>query len=93
MAWLLLRYAGNSAISAADAGTGLSAARSEYPDLILMDIQLPDMDRLGGHRAFCHSEYFADCFDREGDEGRLGKELNGRLYYQAFALSGAVRGQ
>lgn len=43
---LLLRNAGHQPLCAADAETGLALARSEQPDLILMDIQLPDMDGL-----------------------------------------------
>jgi two-component system cell cycle response regulator DivK len=33
-------------VTATDAETGLALARNERPDLILMDIQLPDMDGL-----------------------------------------------
>ena len=44
LAALLLRNAGHSALSAVDAETGLTLARTELPDLILMDIQLPGMD-------------------------------------------------
>lgn len=46
LASLLLRHAGHTVLCAVDAESGLSAARSELPDLILMDIQLPDMDGL-----------------------------------------------
>lgn len=46
LASLLLRHAGHSVLCAVDAESGLAAARSELPDLILMDIQLPDMDGL-----------------------------------------------
>lgn len=46
LAALLLRNAGHRLLCAADAETGLALARSEQPDLILMDIQLPDMDGL-----------------------------------------------
>ena len=46
LATLLLRNAGHSVMSAADAETGVSMARAERPDLILMDIQLPGMDGL-----------------------------------------------
>ncbi len=42
----LLETAGFEVISATNAETGLSLARSERPDLILMDIQLPGMDGL-----------------------------------------------
>jgi two-component system cell cycle response regulator DivK len=46
LATLLLRNAGHTTLSAADAETGLALARSGRPDLILMDIQLPGMDGL-----------------------------------------------
>jgi len=41
---LLLSNAGHTVLSAVDAETGLTVARAEHPDLILMDIQLPGMD-------------------------------------------------
>lgn len=43
---LLLHSAGHTVLSAVDAEIGLTLARSESPDLILMDIQLPGMDGL-----------------------------------------------
>ena len=43
---LLLQNAGHAVLSAVDAETGLALARSELPDLVLMDIQLPGMDGL-----------------------------------------------
>jgi two-component system cell cycle response regulator DivK len=43
---ILLAKAGHVALCARDAETGLTLARSEQPDLILMDIHLPDMDGL-----------------------------------------------
>ena len=43
---LLLHSAGYTVLSAVDAETALRLARDEQPDLILMDIQLPDMDGL-----------------------------------------------
>ena len=46
LASLLLRNAGHKVLSAVDAETGLTLARAERPDLILMDIQLPGMDGL-----------------------------------------------
>ena len=46
LASLLLRKADHTVLSAVDAETGLMLARSEGPDLILMDIQLPGMDGL-----------------------------------------------
>ena len=46
LATLLLVHAGHTVLSAADAESGLTLARSEGPDLILMDVQLPGMDGL-----------------------------------------------
>jgi two-component system, cell cycle response regulator DivK len=46
LATFLLGSVGHSVLSATDAETGLTLARTEQPDLILMDIQLPGMDGL-----------------------------------------------
>ncbi len=46
LAVLLLETAGHSVIIATDAEAGLALARTDRPDLILMDIQLPGMDGL-----------------------------------------------
>ena len=46
LATFLLQSAGHSVVTAANAEIGLMLARSEQPDLILMDIQLPGMDGL-----------------------------------------------
>ena len=46
LASLLLRNAGHTVLCALDAETGLTMARVDMPDLILMDIQLPGMDGL-----------------------------------------------
>ncbi len=46
LANLLLANAGHTVLNAEDAETGLTIARTELPDLILMDIQLPGMDGL-----------------------------------------------
>jgi two-component system, cell cycle response regulator DivK len=46
LAVFLLQSAGHSVLSARDAEAGLTLAREEQPDLILMDIQLPGMDGL-----------------------------------------------
>jgi two-component system cell cycle response regulator DivK len=46
LAYLLLQNAGHQPLCAVDAETGLTLARAERPDLILMDIQLPGMDGL-----------------------------------------------
>ena len=46
LAIFLLESAGHTALSARDAEAGLTLARNEHPNLILMDIQLPGMDGL-----------------------------------------------
>jgi two-component system cell cycle response regulator DivK len=46
LATFLLESKGHLVISAMDAESGLTLARTEQPDLILMDIQLPGMDGL-----------------------------------------------
>ncbi len=43
---MLLTSAGHEVFRAIDAEAGLTIARAELPDLILMDIQLPGMDGL-----------------------------------------------
>jgi two-component system cell cycle response regulator DivK len=46
LAIFLLESAGHRVLSATNAEAGLTLARTEQPDLILMDIQLPGMDGL-----------------------------------------------
>ena len=46
LAKLLLLNVGHTVVGAVDAESGVMLARSEKPDLILMDIQLPGMDGL-----------------------------------------------
>jgi two-component system cell cycle response regulator DivK len=46
LAVLLLQREGHTVITAPDAEAGLTLARAERPDLILMDVQLPGMDGL-----------------------------------------------
>ena len=46
LAVFLLESAGHTVLGATDAEAGLTLARDEQPDLILMDIQLPGMDGL-----------------------------------------------
>jgi two-component system, cell cycle response regulator DivK len=46
LATFLLEQAGHTVLAAPDAEAGLTLARAEQPDLILMDIQLPGMDGL-----------------------------------------------
>jgi two-component system cell cycle response regulator DivK len=43
---VLLLNAQHAVLGAVDAESGLTMARAEHPDLILMDIQLPGMDGL-----------------------------------------------
>ena len=45
-ATFLLQSVGHTVLAAVDAEAGLTLARDEQPDLILMDIQLPGMDGL-----------------------------------------------
>jgi len=46
LAKFLLQSVGHTVLSATDAEAGLTLARGEQPNLILMDIQLPGMDGL-----------------------------------------------
>ncbi|HUE96179.1 MAG TPA: response regulator [Longimicrobiaceae bacterium] len=46
LATFLLESAGHAVLAATDAEAGLNIARTEHPELILMDIQLPGMDGL-----------------------------------------------
>lgn len=45
-ATFLLNLAGHTVLAATDAEAGLTIAREEQPNLVLMDIQLPGMDGL-----------------------------------------------
>ncbi len=56
LAVLLLESSGYTVVSAMDAEAGLTLARDEQPDLILMDIQLPGMDGLQATRILKQEE-------------------------------------
>jgi CheY-like chemotaxis protein len=47
----VLGHAGYRVLEAGDAERGIALARSEAPDLILMDVQLPGIEALGRLRA------------------------------------------
>jgi two-component system, cell cycle response regulator DivK len=78
LATFLVRTAGHTVISATDAEAGLTLARAEQPDLILMDIQLPGMDGLEAARqlkrdhATCAIPVIAlTALAMKGDEERI----------------------
>jgi len=78
LAIFLLKSAGHNVLSAVDAEIGLTMARDEQPDLILMDIQLPGMDGLEattllkGEEATCDIPVIAlTALAMKGDEERI----------------------
>ena len=52
----LLESVGHTVLTAKDAEAGLTLARTDAPDLILMDIQLPGMDGLEATALLKHDE-------------------------------------
>jgi CheY-like chemotaxis protein len=80
---LLLSNGGHTVLCAIDGETGLTLARAEQPDLILMDIKRPGMDSLAVTALL--------NVDLDGDERRSEKKPGSRcrcVYRQTFALQG-----
>jgi two-component system cell cycle response regulator DivK len=78
LATFLLKSAGYAVLTATDAEAGLALARSEQPDLVLMDIQLPGMDGLEACAILKKSEVTRDipvialtALAMKGDEERI----------------------
>jgi len=78
LAVFLLQSAGHTVVSATDAEAGLTLARAEQPNLILMDVQLPGMDGLQatallkGDDATRHIPVVAlTALAMKGDEARI----------------------
>ena len=71
----ILENAGHAVLQADHAVQGLALARSEQPDLVLMDIQLPDIDGLTATRMLKSDPHTANlpvialtAFAMKGDE-------------------------
>jgi two-component system cell cycle response regulator DivK len=78
LAVFLLQSAGHTVLKALDAEAGLTLAREEHPNLILMDIQLPGMDGLQATALLKESETTRDipvialtALAMKGDEERI----------------------
>lgn len=78
LAGTILQNAGHTLLQATDAAQGLSLAREQQPDLVLMDIQLPGMDGLAATRALKADErthaipvIALTAFAMKGDEERM----------------------
>lgn len=74
----ILEHAGHQVFQAKNAAIGIQIAREENPDLIFMDIQLPDMDgleaikQLKADPATCHIPIYAlTAFAMKGDKERI----------------------
>jgi len=78
LATFLLESAGHVVINATNAEAGLTLARDEQPQLILMDIQLPGMDGLEATRLLKQDDATRDipvialtALAMKGDEQRI----------------------
>ena len=78
LARLILESGGHRVLTADTALTGIAAARSEQPDVILMDIQLPELDgfeatrRLKADAVTEHIPIIAvTAYAMTGDEARI----------------------
>ena len=87
-----LRVGGRLTITAANAASGLSRAKKENPDLILLDIRLPDLNGIDLARLIHRNPITKDipiifitiCIDVKKDKGDQMIEIDG-VSYRAFA--------
>jgi len=97
----LLRSTSYRLIEAHDGETGVTMARSEHPDLILMDVQLPKISGIEATRALRADPATATTpiiaitsFALSGDEQRA-KEAGASAYlakpYSPFQLLGMIK--
>ena len=97
----LLRATSYRLIEAPDGETGITMAREQHPDLILMDVQLPKISGIEATRALreepstAHTPIIAiTSFALSGDEQRA-KEAGASAYlakpYSPFALLGMIQ--
>lgn len=97
----LLRGTSYRLIEAPDGETGITMAREQRPDLILMDVQLPKISGIEATRALraepatAHTPIIAiTSFALSGDEQRA-KEAGASAYlakpYSPFALLGMIQ--
>lgn len=106
LALVLLTQAGYNVLQATNAETGIALAKSESPDLILMDVSLPGMDGLTAVSALksdpttkeipiivmtAHAMRGDDTKAMEaGSDGYLSKPINTREFLQMVAQFIAV---
>lgn len=97
---MLLTNADHAVLSAADAETGITVARADHPDLILMDVQLPGMDGLSATALLKNDPATADIpvialtamamkedqakSERAGCDGYIAKPVRYQELYEAI---------